>query len=401
MAISRKLKQRWERFGGLDELLKITQNLSVSPFGLHEGRADFRGIVLRGCELEFDLQDADFSGSLWDDATLKATWDEQALEDAFWEDNNAKDLTHGETAGLNLHRQNEANSSSLGGENGLNLVGADSKNSSNSSLNLAGENKTNLSQKGAQTATKTEPKFKHVPRKITNVIFDDSEFFASSMKMIAGHGAHFTRCGFANCKYRGADFLTASLIGCEFTRIKKSHRLCFEFSPLVKDCTFEGEIHKARFGSANLINCQFKGVLYDCEFDGMRNLADSSKPVTREMLDNQMDGVDFTQAQVICCTFGAFCRLDRVKFSEPNIAFAVTPQFFKRLREIIKERGGEHEERLASWIQTFYSPHEMRPYLFTHPQDFAYTKDELSEAEFSRNLFEAVHQAAIETGAAV
>ena len=47
MAISIKLKRRWDVYTTLEEILSATQNLSVSPFGLTEGGLqDFRGIKL-------------------------------------------------------------------------------------------------------------------------------------------------------------------------------------------------------------------------------------------------------------------------------------------------------------------------------------------------------------------
>lgn len=45
MAISIKLKRRWDEYPALQDVLTATKNLSVSPFGLtEEGLQDFRGI---------------------------------------------------------------------------------------------------------------------------------------------------------------------------------------------------------------------------------------------------------------------------------------------------------------------------------------------------------------------
>lgn len=49
MAISIKLKKRWDVYPTSQEVLAATKNLSVSPFGLtEEGLQDFRGIKLIG-----------------------------------------------------------------------------------------------------------------------------------------------------------------------------------------------------------------------------------------------------------------------------------------------------------------------------------------------------------------
>lgn len=91
MAFPRKLKQRWEVYPTLKDVLKATDNLSVSPFGkTEEGLTDFRGIQLvppkhnpnaRKLEDRFpkvekiickeDIKNADFSGSLWFDIKLE------------------------------------------------------------------------------------------------------------------------------------------------------------------------------------------------------------------------------------------------------------------------------------------------------------------------------------------
>lgn len=96
MAIPRKLKQRWEAYPTLKEVLKATKNLSVSPFGkTEEGLTDFRGIQLVAPKVEdlkkqlpktetifrdSALKDADFSGSLWFDVSLDHSDDDKYME---------------------------------------------------------------------------------------------------------------------------------------------------------------------------------------------------------------------------------------------------------------------------------------------------------------------------------
>ena len=93
MAVSIKLKRRWDVYTTLEEILSATQNLSVSPFGLTgEGLQDFRGIKLIGKieevsipaqggtrwitkteNIHASLSYADFSGSLWQDFSIEET----------------------------------------------------------------------------------------------------------------------------------------------------------------------------------------------------------------------------------------------------------------------------------------------------------------------------------------
>ena len=63
MAISIKLKKRWDVYPTLQEVLTATQNLSVSPFGLtEEGLQDFRGIKLIGERAQVPLR----NGYMWE-----------------------------------------------------------------------------------------------------------------------------------------------------------------------------------------------------------------------------------------------------------------------------------------------------------------------------------------------
>ena len=91
MAISIKLKRRWDEYPTLQDVLAATQNLSVSPFGLtEEGLQDFRGIkpigkieevstparggtrrITKTENIHTSLSYADFSGLPWQDFGAK------------------------------------------------------------------------------------------------------------------------------------------------------------------------------------------------------------------------------------------------------------------------------------------------------------------------------------------
>ena len=77
MAISIKLKKRWDVYPTLQEVLTATQNLSVSPFGttIDDDLQDFRGIKLigKGECINVSLSNSDFSGSLWQNFQIAET----------------------------------------------------------------------------------------------------------------------------------------------------------------------------------------------------------------------------------------------------------------------------------------------------------------------------------------
>jgi len=63
VAISIKLKKRWDVYPTLQDVLAATKNLSVSPFGLtEEGLQDFRGIKLIGERAQVPLR----NGYMWE-----------------------------------------------------------------------------------------------------------------------------------------------------------------------------------------------------------------------------------------------------------------------------------------------------------------------------------------------
>ena len=236
MAISTKLKKRWDVYPTLQELLTATQNLSVSPFGLtEEGLQDFRGIKLIGERVQVPLRNgymwenisqplhislsyADFSGSVWQYFAIEETDDFTPV--------------------------------------------------------------------------------------IDHVIFDESMFQLSAYA-ICGNGATFLSCSFAGCKYKWGDFIGATLKDCRFTQIKKNVRLKFNSCKLLENCLFSGEIHKALFGYSNLKNCTFEGLLYDCSFEGVEKIGNLRKGeiIPPEKVDNRMDGLDFSKADIIMCSF--------------------------------------------------------------------------------------------------
>ena len=330
MAISIKLKKRWDVYLALQDVLAATKNLSVSPFGLtEEGLQDFRGIKLIGERAQVPLRNgymweniskplhtslsyADFSGSVWQYFAIEETADFTPV--------------------------------------------------------------------------------------IDHVIFDES-LFELSAYAICGNGATFLSCSFAGCKYKWGEFIGATLKDCRFTQIKKNIRLKFNSCKLLEDCLFSGEIRKALFWHSSLKNCTFEGTLYDCSFYGVEKITDLRKGeiIPPENVDNRMDGVDFSKADIIMCNFWSFCYLDKVKPSKNNCVFKVTDEFYSCLLSIIENSDSPLKEELIKEAKSDYAPHPTTPYEVIHPKDFLYPE----KAELAQALYDLVCEAAETTGCRV
>ena len=330
MAISIKLKKRWDVYPTLQDVLAATKNLSVSPFGLtEEGLQDFRGIKLVGERAQVPLRNgymreniskplhtslsyADFSGSVWQYFAIEETADFTPV--------------------------------------------------------------------------------------IDHVIFDESVFELSAYA-ICGNGATFLSCSFVGCKYKWGEFIGAMLKDCRFTQIKKNVRLKFNSCKLLEDCLFSGEIHKALFWHSSLKNCTFEGTLYDCSFYGVEKITDLRRGeiIPPENVDNRMDGVDFSKADIIMCNFWSFCYLDKVKPSKNNCVFKVTDEFYSCLLSVIENSDSPLKEELIKEAKSDFAPHPTTPYEVIHPKDFLYPE----KAELAQALYDLVCEAAEATGCRV
>ena len=330
MAISIKLKKRWDAYPALQDVLAATKNLSVSPFGLtEEGLQDFRGIKLIGERAQVPLRNgymweniskplhtslsyADFTGSVWQYFAIEETADFTPV--------------------------------------------------------------------------------------IDHVIFDES-VFELSVYAICGNGATFLSCSFAGCKYKWGDFIGATLKDCHFTQIKKNVRLKFNRCKSLENCLFSGEIYKALFWYSNLKDCTFEGTLYDCSFYGAEKAGDLRKGeiIPPENVDNRMDGLDFSKADIIMCNFWSFCYLDKVKPSKNNCVFKVTDEFYSCLLSVIENSDSPLKEELIKEAKSDYAPHPTTPYEVIHPKDFLYPE----KAELAQALYDLVCEAAEATGCRV
>ena len=233
---------------------------------------------------------------------------------------------------------------------------------------------------------------------IDHVIFDESMFQLSAYA-ICGNGATFLSCSFAGCKYKWGEFIGATLKDCRFTQIKKNVRLKFNSCKLLENCLFSGEIHKALFWYSNLKNCTFEGLLYDCSFYGAEKTGNLRKGeiIPPEKVDNRMDGVDFSKADIIMCSFQSFCYLDKVKPSKNNCVFKVTDEFHNCLLSIIENSDSPLKEELIKEAKSDFAPHTTTPYRVAHPKDFLYPE----KAELTQALYDFVCKAAEATGCRV
>ena len=233
---------------------------------------------------------------------------------------------------------------------------------------------------------------------INRVIFDESSFQQSEYTPLCGRGTTFLSCCFINCKYKGVGFLQTVIKDCLFSDIKKNVRLDFNCK-LIEDCLFIGDIYKAKFWYSSLKNCIFEGVLYDTSFWGARDFASQKEPILPEKVDNRMENIDFSQAEMIQCNFWAYCYLDKVKPSERNCVFKVTNEFYECLLTQIQSSESPLKEKLIKWAKLFYAPHITAPYRVAHPNDVSFNRPE--DTEFSQTLYNFVCKAAEATGCMV
>ena len=112
-----------------------------------------------------------------------------------------------------------------------------------------------------------------------------------------------------------------------------------------------------------------------------------------------MDGVDFSKADIIMCSFQSFCYLDKVKPSKNNCVFKVTDEFHNYLLTAIESSGSSLKERLIEYAELFYAPHTTTPYEVAHPNNFSFKNPE--EAELSQQLYDFVCKASEATGCRV
>ena len=330
MAISIKLKKRWDAYPALQDVLAATKNLSVSPFGLtEEGLQDFRGIKLIGERAQVPLR----NGYMWENIS----------------------------------------------------------NSLHTSLSYADFTGSVWQYFAIEETADFTPVIDHV-------IFDES-VFELSVYAICGNGATFLSCSFAGCKYKWGDFIGATLKDCRFTQIKKNVRLKFNRCKSLENCLFSGEIYKALFWYSNLKDCTFEGTLYDCSFYGAEKAGDLRKGeiIPPENVDNRMDGLDFSKADIIMCNFWSFCYLDKVKPSKNNCVFKVTDEFYSCLLSVIENSDSPLKEELIKEAKSDYAPHPTTPYEVIHPKDFLYPE----KAELAQALYDLVCEAAEATGCRV
>ena len=92
-----------------------------------------------------------------------------------------------------------------------------------------------------------------------------------------------------------------------------------------------------------------------------------------------MDGVDFSKADIIMCSFWSFCYLDKVKPSKNNCVFKVTDEFYDCLLATIESSDSPLKEELIGKARLFYAPHNTAPYEVAHPGNLSFKHPEVAE----------------------
>lgn len=235
-----------------------------------------------------------------------------------------------------------------------------------------------------------------------NAKFTDAKFYDCTMKEV-----QYLSCDFDNTALKYVQFSDCIFKHCQF-HLKKSKvaKLTFYNAKLIENCQFMGELCHISFHASHFKHCQFSGTLYLCRFQGLGDkfLEYGKKNLycPPEKVENRMENVDFSQAELKECLFDAYCYLDKVKVSEKNCLIQRTQEFYDELCRLIRESGDleyieMNEERLDTVVnemlsdaKLFFKPHIQKPYTIIHSEDFNFKHTSL---QYSQYLYQLVCQA--------
>lgn len=236
-----------------------------------------------------------------------------------------------------------------------------------------------------------------------NVKFNDAKFYDCTAKDV-----QYLSCDFDNTSLKYVQFSDCIFKNCVF-KFKKSKiaKLTFYNAKLMENCQFFGEFYHIDFCASNLKDCQFSGTLYLCRFQGLGEkyleYARHNRICPPEKVENRMDNVDFSQAELKECLFEAYCYLDKIKVSDKNCLVKITQEFYDELCRLIRKNGDlEHipmnDEKLKTvademlgHAKLFFKPQIQKPYEIVHCQDFNFKH---TSDEYSQYLYNLVCKAA-------
>ena len=256
-------------------------------------------------------------------------------------------------------------------------------------------------------------KFSHVffhNCKFTHCIFDHALFSEDSRFW---DNCVFESCSFADAGFIGCAFNSVSFNGCDFKKTKFKTKNSFPDARFV-DCTFECNMKGVRFDSSIMERVKFIGLLEDVTFHGLSGrqwseivsrlraeFGDGEVPISEfpvipiSEVSNKMDGVDFSDAELLRCTITQYCYLDRTlpPKSSKNCAFNVTMDFREKLKELVWDEFSDNDNFLDAalfFCRAFYRADPRSPADIAHIDNLKKSTGQ----EFSEKFYGLIVEAA-------
>lgn len=228
-----------------------------------------------------------------------------------------------------------------------------------------------------------------------------------------GDTRFWSQCEFVDCTFPNATFVNCAFndvrfLRCVFEGTKWKTRNVFSICAFL-NCSFSSNIKNIDFSDTNFDGSKFRGVLENVTFLGWSNVPEKYlvdgrwTTVPIDCLPNRMRGVDFSEAELILCTFSQYCNLDKIKppLTNRNCAFFITEIFYNALASVIekqwKHTNVDYYENGMFFLNAFYKPDKRRPAAIAHKYNFSKKYGE----DFSARFYEALCLAAREANATI
>jgi uncharacterized protein YjbI with pentapeptide repeats len=232
------------------------------------------------------------------------------------------------------------------------------------------------------------------------VVFEEDTRFWRQCEFI---DCTFLNATFSNCAFNDVTFLRCTFKGTKW-KTKNVFSVC-----TFQNCTLSSNIKNIDFSDANFDNSKFVGVLENVTFLGWSNVPEKYCidgewiDIPIECLPNKMNGIDFSEAELILCNFSQYCHLENIKppLTDNNCAFHITEEFYNTFTSIIEEKWKKtkptYYENGIFFANVFYKPDPRLPAAIAHKDNFA----KKFGTDFSTQLFEALRLAATQANALI
>lgn len=185
----------------------------------------------------------------------------------------------------------------------------------------------------------------------SNCVFDDCQWNDAVLT-----GAQFWACEIVNSSFRGCDLrgsLLAGHIGRNGGRIAnvtvtngRFSEVCFAF-PEIADTSFDCDITNVNFDGSRLAGCKFSGKLDKVTFRRRSGVVGGT--LSRTVLPNKMENVDFSKANLDDVDFRGGVPLTSCKFPERPCYFLVLdgPRVFREVKRELESAWDGEDRRIA------------------------------------------------------